>query len=151
QGNTVVVVEHDPAIIRAADHVIDLGPGAGERGGELVFTGPPGELAAARGSVTGAFLGGRRAIPVPAKRRRPRPAAARRIRGATANNLKDVDVDVPLGCFVAVTGVSGSGKSTLIEDVLYRGLKKRRGEPVGIPGACREIAGTERITEVVLV
>ena len=151
QGNTVVVVEHDPAIIRAADHVIDLGPGAGERGGDLVFSGPPAALAGARASVTGAFLGGRRAIPVPAERRRLPPGLALRVRGASANNLQDVDVDVPLGCFVAVTGVSGSGKSTLIEDVLYRGLKKRRGEPVGIPGACREISGAERIAEVILV
>src|SRR5437870_5204009 len=105
QGNTVVVVEHDPAIIRAADHVIDLGPGAGERGGELVFSGPPAALAGARASVTGAFLGGRRAIPVPAERRRLPPGLALRVRGASANNLQDVDVDVPLGCFVAVTGV----------------------------------------------
>jgi len=151
QGNAVVVVEHDPAIIRAADHAIDLGPGAGERGGDLIFAGPPAELAGARASVTGAFLGGRREIPVPRKRRRPLPHLSLRVRGASANNLEDLDVDVPLGCFVAVTGVSGSGKSTLVEEVLYRGLKKRRGEPVGIPGACREISGAERIADVVLV
>src|SRR5207249_3150468 len=110
QGNAVVVVEHDPAIIRAADHAIDLGPGAGERGGDLIFAGPPGELAGARASVTGAFLGGRREIPVPRKRRRPLPHLSLRVRGASANNLEDLDVDVPLGCFVAVTGVSGSGQ-----------------------------------------
>src|SRR5205823_3383186 len=138
-------------LILAADHAIDLGPGAGERGGDLIFAGPPAELAGARASVTGAFLGGRREIPVPRKRRRPLPHLSLRVRGASANNLEDLDVDVPLGCFVAVTGVSGSGKSTLVEEVLYRGLKKRRGEPVGIPGACREISGAERIADVVLV
>jgi excinuclease ABC subunit A len=150
-GNAVVVVEHDPTIIRAADHVIDLGPGAGEAGGRVVFAGPPSRLAGAAGSVTADYTTGRSAIPVPATRRTPIRGLALRIRGATANNLKDVDVDVPLACFVAVTGVSGSGKSTLVEDVLYRGLKKRRGEPVGIPGACAAIEGAERIAEVILV
>jgi excinuclease ABC subunit A len=151
QGNAVVVVEHDPTIIRAADHVLDLGPGAGERGGEVVFAGPPAALTGAERSLTADFLTGRRSIPVPAKRRRPLPGLALRIRGATANNLQDVDVELPLACFVAVTGVSGSGKSTLVEDVLYRGLKKRRGEPVGIPGACRAIEGAERIADVIMV
>src|SRR5207253_4199191 len=146
-----VVGEHDPTIIRAADHVIDLGPGAGERGGQVVFAGPPAALATARGSATAEYVTGRALIPVPTKRRKPIPGLAVRVRGAYANNLKDLDVDLPLACFVAVTGVSGSGKSTLVEEVLYRGLKKRRGEPVGIPGACREISGAERIAEVVLV
>ena len=150
-GNAVVVVEHDPTIVRAGDHVIDLGPGAGERGGTVVFAGPPAALAGAEGSVTADYLSGRQAIPVPAKRRTPIPGLALRIRGASANNLKDLDVDVPLACFVAVTGVSGSGKSTLIEDVLYRGLRKRRGMPAGVPGACRAIEGAERIAEVILV
>src|SRR5262245_11787124 len=118
QGNTVVVVEHDPTIIRAADNVIDLGPGAGEHGGRLLFAGPVESLPAARDSVTADFLSGRRAIPVPARRRRPIPGLALGIRDASANNLQHVDVDVPLACFVAVTGVSGSGKSSLIEDVL---------------------------------
>ncbi|HYR96662.1 MAG TPA: excinuclease ABC subunit UvrA, partial [Candidatus Binatus sp.] len=150
-GNAVVVVEHDPTIIRAADHVIDLGPGAGERGGRVVFAGPPAALATATGSATAEYLTGRAAIPLPARRRKPIRGLALRVRGATANNLKDVDVELPLACFVAVTGVSGSGKSTLIEDVLYRGLKKRRGEPVGIPGACRAIDGAERVADVILV
>jgi len=150
-GNAVVVVEHDPTIIRAADHVIDLGPGAGERGGQVVFAGPPAALATARGSATAEYLTGRALIPVPTKRRKPIPGLAVRVRGAYANNLKDLDVDLPLACFVAVTGVSGSGKSTLVDDVLYRGLKKRRGEPVGIPGACRALEGAERIAEVILV
>jgi excinuclease ABC subunit A len=151
QGNAVVVVEHDPAIIRAADRVIDLGPGAGERGGAVVFDGPPAALAGARGSVTADFLCGRRAISVPTRRRRPQPGVALHVRGASANNLQNLDVDIPLTCFVAVTGVSGSGKSTLIEEVLYRGLRKRRGEPVATPGACRAIEGAERVAEVILV
>src|SRR5439155_369784 len=150
-GNAVVVVEHDPTVIRAADHVIDLGPGAGERGGHVVFAGRPAALVTARGSATAEYLTGRALIPVPAKRRKPIPRLALRVRGASANNLKDLDVDIPLSCFVAVTGVSGSGKSTLVDDVLYRGLKKRRGEPVGIPGSCRAIEGAERIAEVILV
>jgi excinuclease ABC subunit A len=151
QGNTVVVVEHDPAIIRAADHVIDLGPGAGEHGGTVLFAGPVGDLRSARGSVTADFLAGRRSIPVPAKRRRPIQGLALGIRGATANNLQSIDVDIPLSCFVAVTGVSGSGKSTLVEDVLYRAVRKRLGQPDGVPGAHRTIEGAERIAEVVLV
>src|SRR5581483_6170873 len=151
QGNTVVVVEHDPAIIRAADHVIDLGPGAGERGGQVVFAGPPTALARARGSITADYLSGRRRIPRPARRRRPIPGLALHVRGARAHNLRDLDVDIPLACFVAVTGVSGSGKSTLVEDVLYRTLMKRRGRPVGVPGECRALEGADRIGDVVLV
>jgi excinuclease ABC subunit A len=151
QGNAVVVVEHDPTIIRAADHVIDLGPGAGERGGRMVFAGAPGALAGATGSVTADYLSGRKSIPVPLKRRRSPRGLGLRVRGASANNLKDIDVEFPLSCFVAVTGVSGSGKSTLVDDVLYRGLKKRRGQPVGIPGDCRAIEGTDRIAEVIMV
>src|SRR5262249_31885191 len=101
--------------------------------------------------ATADWLTGRAAIPLPTTRRKPIRGLALRIRGATAHNLKEVDVDLPLSCFVAVTGVSGSGKSTLVEEVLYRGLKKRRGEPVGIPGPCRAIEGAERIAEVILV
>ena len=151
QGNAVCVVEHDPAIIRAADHIIDLGPGAGERGGSIVFAGPPAALGGARGSLTADYLSGRRSIPIPRRRRKPLRNLTLRIRGASAHNLQNVDVDVPLGCFVAVTGVSGSGKSTLVDEVLYRGLRKLRGEPVGVPGACRAIEGAERIAQVVLV
>jgi excinuclease ABC subunit A len=151
QGNTIVVVEHDPTIIRAADHVIDLGPGAGERGGEVSFAGPVAQLLRARGSLTADYLSGRCTIAVPTKRRRPIPGLALGIRGAAAHNLRAVDVDVPLACFVAVTGVSGSGKSTLVEDVLYRGLRKRLGQPDGVPGPHRAIEGAERIADVILV
>jgi excinuclease ABC subunit A len=151
QGNTVVVVEHDPTIIRAADHVIDMGPGAGERGGNVLFAGATRDLPRARGSVTAEFVSGRRRIPTPAKRKRPLPSLMLGIRGASAHNLRDVDVDLPLACFVAVTGVSGSGKSTLVEDVLYRGLRKRLGRPDGVPGPCRVIEGAERIADVIMV
>ncbi|HXJ35772.1 MAG TPA: excinuclease ABC subunit UvrA [Candidatus Eisenbacteria bacterium] len=151
QGNTVVVVEHDPAIIRAADHVIDIGPGAGERGGQVLFTGAPHQLRKARGSATADFLTGRRRIPVPMKRRRPVPGLSLVVRGAAAHNLRQIDIEIPLACFVAVTGVSGSGKSTLIEEVLYRNLQKRLGQRAGIPGACRTIEGAERVVEAILV
>jgi excinuclease ABC subunit A len=151
QGNTVVVVEHDPAIIRAADHVIDLGPGAGERGGQVLFRGAPSALRQARGSATADFLTGRRRIPVPVRRRRPVPGLSVFLRDATAHNLQHVDVEIPLACFVAVTGVSGSGKSTLVEEVLFRNLKKRLGQSVGIPGACKALEGAERVVEAILV
>jgi excinuclease ABC subunit A len=151
QGNTVVVVEHDPSIIRAADHVIDLGPGAGERGGTILFAGPPARLRRAKGSATADFLSGRRTIPVPAKRRRPVPGLSVHVRNASAHNLRGIDVEIPLACFVAVTGVSGSGKSTLVEEVLYRNLKKRLGQPVGIPGACGAIEGADRVVDVIMV
>src|SRR5262249_23584244 len=113
--------------------------------------GPPAALASAEGSLTGDFLGARRTIPVPARRRRPIPRLAVGIRGATANNLKNLDVDLPLACFVAVTGVSRSRESGLVDDVLYRGLRKRLGRPDGVPGPCRAIEGAERIAEVILV
>jgi excinuclease ABC subunit A len=149
--NTVVVVEHDPEIIREADHVIDLGPGAGERGGEVVFAGSYGDLLEDSRSSTGAYLAGKRSIPVPARRRRVIPRLCVTVHKAGANNLKNITVRFPLTRFVCLTGVSGSGKSTLIEDVLYRGLKKHLGQFVGTPGACERIEGAERIAEVILV
>jgi excinuclease ABC subunit A len=149
--NTVVVVEHDAEIIREADHIIDLGPEAGERGGRVVFTGDYSALLRDADSATGRYLAGRRRIAVPRKRRRIIPELSLIIRGATANNLKGVTVRVPLSRFVCVTGVSGSGKSTLVEDVLYRTLKKRLGQPVGAPGDCERIDGVERVSEAILV
>jgi excinuclease ABC subunit A len=149
--NTVVVVEHDPEIIRAADYVIDLGPEAGERGGELIFAGTYRDLLAHPTSATGRYLAGERSIAVPLRRRRLLSRVEIVVHEASANNLKNVTVRLPLSRFVCITGVSGSGKSTLIEDVLYRGLKKHLGQPAGTPGACRRIEGADRVADVILV
>ncbi len=150
-GNTVVVVEHDPEIVKEADHILDLGPLAGEKGGEVVFAGPYAKLLRDKRSLTGKYLSGRQEIPLPSRRRVSRPGHSLKILGASANNLKDIDVEIPLGCMVCLTGVSGSGKSTLVEEVLHRGLKKRKGDPVGIPGTCRDIAGGELLADVIFV
>ena len=150
-GNTVVVVEHDPEIIREADNVIDLGPLAGEKGGEIVFDGPYAKLLKDKKSLTGQYLSGCMTIPLPKKRRPVREKYSLSIRGASAHNLQDIDVTIPLGCMVCLTGVSGSGKSTLVEDVLYRGLKKQRGEPVGLPGPCRDIRGGDQLADIIFV
>ena len=149
--NTIVVVEHDPEIIRESDRILDLGPGAGERGGEVVYFGAPAGILHEKRSLTGQYLAGTRTIPVPARRRQPRSDYAITVLGATQNNLKDIDVALPLGLLVCVTGVSGSGKSTLVHEVLYNGLQKARGIAVGTPGACRAIQGGEHLDEVVMV
>ncbi len=148
-GNTVVVVEHDDETIRQADYLIDLGPGAGELGGHVMFQGTPAALMQAPGaSLTGAYLSGARRIEVPATRRSPK-AGELVIRGARANNLKNIDVRIPLGRLVAVTGVSGSGKSTLVNDILYRSLARQIYRAADEPGLHTRIEGTTHIDKVI--
>ncbi|MEB2283911.1 MAG: hypothetical protein B6D46_08485 [Polyangiaceae bacterium UTPRO1] len=149
--NTVVVVEHDPEIITAADHVIDMGPGAGAAGGTVVAAGPVARIAAEPRSLTGRYLAGARRIVIPARRRPPDPTRTLTVRNARANNLRGIDVTIPLACMVCITGVSGSGKSTLVEEVLYRGLLRRRGASTAPPGLCDDIDGAEKIAEVIFV
>ena len=149
--NTVVVVEHEQEIIREADHIIDLGPGAGEHGGTVLFAGPYRQLLGQARSATAQYLTGRKRIPVPAVRGRPLRHLELVVRGARENNLCDVDVHIPLRRLVCVTGVSGSGKSTLMETVLYRGLRKRMGKFDGVPGAHDDIEGWNRVSDVIMV
>jgi excinuclease ABC subunit A len=149
-GNTVIVVEHDEDIIRAADFLVDIGPGAGRLGGEVVFCGEPQNLKKAKRSLTAEYLLGKRTIPVPAERRHWRDRIT--IHGAYANNLKHIDVDIPLGVFTVVTGVSGSGKSTLIRRVLYDVLQRRMEGNADYVGSCVSIEGDiNRISAVELV
>ena len=147
-GNSLIVVEHDEATIRRADHVIDIGPGAGIHGGRIVAQGPPETLESVADSTTGDFLAGRRRFHVP-ERRPIDPASTIRLEGCRANNLKDVDLEIPLGCLTVVTGVSGSGKSTLINDTLHRVLAAELHGALAIPGAHGAIHGLGRIDKVV--
>ncbi|MDB6137328.1 MAG: excinuclease family protein [Verrucomicrobiaceae bacterium] len=150
KGNTLLVVEHEESVMKAADHLIDIGPGRGEKGGSLVFSGPISELPNCKGSLTGDYLFGRKSIAVPAKHRVPKHWL--KIKGARQNNLRKIDVDVPLGVFCCITGVSGSGKSTLVHDVLYRNLQRLRGEVCEEePGRVGQIIGHEKIGSVVMV
>ncbi|MEA3412464.1 MAG: excinuclease ABC subunit UvrA [Pseudomonadota bacterium] len=148
-GNTVVVVEHDEDAIRSADHVVDMGPGAGIHGGQVVAEGPPEAIISNRDSLTGRFLSGELAIPVPNSLTPLSKERSVRIRHARANNLKDVDVDIPLGLFTCVTGVSGSGKSTLINDTLYPFLAHKLNGAHATPAACDGIDGAERLDKVI--
>ena len=148
-GNTVIVVEHDEETMRAADHVIDLGPGAGKHGGAVIASGAIDEIMRNPSSITGKFLSGELSIATPAKRRPVEAHRMIRIHGAREHNLRNLDVEIPLGLFVAVTGVSGSGKSTLIEDILHRALARHFYRARVIPGAHTRITGFEHIDKVI--
>src|SRR2546430_7207252 len=169
-GNSLLVVEHDPQIMLQADRILDLGPGAGERGGEIVFYGSPAEIGRSAASLTGQYLGGRRTVapsepaahgghpahPRAAETHAGVVAVARSNRwlqlpGAAEHNLKNLDVRIPLKRLVCVTGVSGSGKSTLVEDVLYPALLKYHGKPTEAPGEFASLTGAELIDDVVMV
>ena len=147
-GNTVIVVEHDEETIRRADFVVDLGPGAGDAGGQLVAIGRPAEIAANPASLTGKYLSGALEIPVPEQRRIPNGKTLTLL-GCEANNLRDLDVRIPLGTLTVVTGVSGSGKSTLVNDILYRALAQKLYRSMEQPGKFRGIEGSENIDKVV--
>ena len=150
RGNTVVVVEHEEAMIRAADQVVEIGPGAGERGGRVVFQGTPAEMEAAAASLTCGYLAGRRAIRPPAKRRPPERGWIR-LAGARGNNLQNLTVEFPLGLLCVVTGVSGSGKSTLVEDTLYPALCRRLRKEAVQPLACDDLFGDGQLNDVIMV
>ncbi|MCI8513888.1 MAG: excinuclease ABC subunit UvrA [Lachnospiraceae bacterium] len=148
-GNSVIVVEHDEDTMFAADHIVDIGPGAGEHGGLVVAQGRAEEIMKCPESITGAYLSGRCKIPVPESRRSP--GGFIRVKGAYENNLKHVDVEFPLGVFTCVTGVSGSGKSSLVDEVLYKTLAKKLNRARTIPGACEGVEGIDRLDKVIAI
>ena len=150
-GNTLIVVEHDEETIRTADWVVDIGPGAGEHGGKVVVSGSYEELIASEESITGAYLSGRKAIEIPDSRRPVDPKRQLVIKGAKENNLKDIEVSIPLGLFVSVTGVSGSGKSTLVNDILYTTLANKLNGARLVPGRHRTVTGIDQLDKVVHV
>ena len=150
-GNTLIVVEHDEETIRTADWIVDIGPGAGEHGGKVVVSGSYEDLIASKESITGAYLSGRKSIAIPSKRRPIDPKRKLVIKGAKENNLKDVEVDIPLGLFVSVTGVSGSGKSTLVNDILYTTLANKLNGAQLVPGRHRTVTGIDQLDKVVHV
>jgi len=148
-GNTLLVVEHDEDTIRAADHLIDIGPGAGEHGGEVVAIGTAEEIMKNEKSITGAYLSGRIQIPVPSERRKP--AGWLTVKGAAENNLKNIDVKFPLGVMTCVTGVSGSGKSSLVNEILYKALAKKLNRAHTIPGKHKSIEGVEQLDKIIAI
>ncbi|MFW5864321.1 MAG: excinuclease ABC subunit UvrA [bacterium] len=150
-GNTVIVVEHDEDTIRAADYVIDLGPGAGRLGGHVTAAGTPKEIEACADSITGQYLSGKKTIPVPKKRRQPEDGKSIIVRGAREHNLRGIDVEFPLGVLTCVTGVSGSGKSTLVNDILFRGLSRHFYKSKELPGRHKTIAGLDLLDKVINV
>ena len=150
-GNTLIVVEHDEETIRTADWIVDIGPGAGEHGGKIVVSGSYQDLIDSKESITGAYLSGRKSIAIPEKRRPIDPKRKLVIKGAKENNLKDVEVDIPLGVFVSVTGVSGSGKSTLVNDILYTTLANKLNGARLVPGRHRTVTGVDQLDKVVHV
>ncbi len=148
-GNTVLVVEHDEATLRAADHIVDFGPGAGRAGGKILFSGPPSELMAVERSLTGGYLSGRLTLPIPTERRAP--SGWLTVRGARANNLKGIDVAFPLGVFAVVCGVSGAGKSTLVNDILYPALARKLQHAMIEVGAHSRVEGAEALDKVIRI
>ena len=148
-GNTLIVVEHDEDTMRAADYIVDIGPAAGEHGGEVIATGNAEEIMKNENSITGAYLSGRRKILVPEERRKPSGYIT--IKGARQNNLKNIDVDIPLGIFTCVTGVSGSGKSSLVNEILYKRLARDLNRARTIPGEHDDIIGIDKLDKVIAI